>query len=635
MNDFLPILSGLAGGAMQGLVDKRARELKAAALQRQKDADAATKAYRGEMLGLARERLGETARSNEIAQDTKDAEFRRDIINDIDKNVDFFAGQIKTDFERGLDPNNLDRTTFPAWVEGLQKNTAQNVENFVRQYQTVNGVSRDFALGRIIPKLPYLLQPTYDAGGNVLFKNASLGLATLPTQIREQLFADYSKIVGDAARLSTSPDAYQSYLRVVAPSLYNRASKFLTDDEIQQAFPLLRQVDIESTRSYRPVLERGIADPNSLSRFADIVNRTGNYGAKLSTVPPQGGSISSAQIAQDLASQDIADLVNRGMTGLPPSGASTTGQVDEIQKLMETGRGVGNINQVIQGMRNVPIGAAALLQSAYAKTPVNNTVRTSMYQPMAPSEEQKVELDKKRADLAMANFQLRSEPLMKAQQYQINELKAKIDEFNADLSGKKYNLNVKEYGLQEAAHGLKQNAQTFDQLAKQVELAGSFYKTIQSDVDKAYQKLQSSLRGGALLSAIEGGENTKLKDALTKIRDGKKISELSPDEQKAIASPVGQNKALISKFIADIKSKESKSNAARDAYSRMNNLFNRIMKTKAVIDEGLSPQDQALLDAIEGDSEEAPVIRPRVVQPVGGSGSGSSPSATGKRGGGS
>jgi len=41
------------------------------------------------------------------------------------------------------------------------------------------------------------------------------------------------------------------------------------------------------------------------------------------------------------------------------------------------------------------------------------------------------------------------------------------------------------------------------------------------------------------------------------------------------------------------------------------------------------------LDAIEGDSEEAPVIRPRVVQPVGGSGSGSSPSATGKRGGGS
>jgi len=223
MNDFLPILSGLAGGAMQGLADKRARQLKVAAIERQNAQDKATADYRNETLRIQRENAAATG--------------ERNAFDDISTQAKALGGNISSVIE-GIRTGKLSRRAAADRLRALQSEVQPRIQDFM-SYAKNRGLSEIQALGILQSNLPYGFLPDNNDFSKYI-----------PAPNIADINKEYFDIV---QRLSQNPTLSRG--AVWSPFIGRLQDEYYdqTEEQLRSQFPLAFPSDVEV-----PVIGQGV-----------------------------------------------------------------------------------------------------------------------------------------------------------------------------------------------------------------------------------------------------------------------------------------------------------------------------------------------------------------------------------------
>lgn len=239
MNDFLPILSGLAGGVMQGLADKRARELKIAALERQKAQDKATADYRNEALRIQRENAAATG--------------ERNAFDDISTQAKALGGNISSVIE-GIRTGKLSRRAAADRLKALQGEVEPRIRSFM-DYAKNRGLTDIQTLGILQSNLPYGFLPDNNDFSRYI-----------PAPNVADINKEYFDIV---QRLSQNPELSRG--AVWSPFMGRLQDEYYdqTPEQLKRQFPLAFPSNVEV-----PVIGQGVAIPKE--QFPQLPTGAGN-----------------------------------------------------------------------------------------------------------------------------------------------------------------------------------------------------------------------------------------------------------------------------------------------------------------------------------------------------------------------
>lgn len=256
MNDFLPILSGLAGGAMQGLADKRSREIKAATLERQRQADAATKAYREQMLQLGKDRLTASGKDDERAVYNKELER---VMN----TAKFFGNQAQGAIRDLYNPSIVSRGGFLGGLNDLRLTSQTKINSLIAPLVKL-GMTPQEAVGAITPFVPSELLPDIDASGNMTYK--PLNVDRVPLPVIAPIEKGYDELQKAVSNLT--PEEQQAYLAGPANTAFReKAERGIGIDEAKARFPMAYPVSTQMPIIAPMFAPQGVANPAAQEIF--------------------------------------------------------------------------------------------------------------------------------------------------------------------------------------------------------------------------------------------------------------------------------------------------------------------------------------------------------------------------------
>jgi len=529
MNDFLPILSGLAGGAMQGLVDKRARELKAAALQRQKDADAATKAYRDEMLGIAKKRIG-LAESDDVT-DTYNKELNR--ILDTAK---YFGNQATGAIRDVYNPNLFGRgENMLTKFNQLRAGSQQKVQAMIADLLNL-GMTPQQAIGRIAPFIPFELLPTVSEKGD--FEYQPITVERAPQQILAPIEKQYDELQKSISALT--PEEAQSALAGSQGAAF-RANAMLGigEDQARMRYPMAFSSKVKQPIFAPSFAEGGVTNP-----------------AAKAILQSQFDLPQSANIAHELGIEDLASQIFKTQPEfLTEAQRNTAREFARNPDLNKTW------NQEL--MKSVRPGTAGfkLLQTAMTGgvEPVGEQ-EIDFY----PAEQASpVDLAKRRllgANVGIAEQRLREMPTRLAILQRMSNLRESMMRWSAAFNTKKFNYQKGQdefdNKIKQAVFGLSADKFKADNAKGVFELASSELANAQKELEDAGSKLTSVSRGAQLMQLIIDDPEIK---RLTEKLAASGPSSLTRDERAKLANSgfnQAQHGALMIRYSKALRRKD-------------------------------------------------------------------------------